>query len=138
MPEKIYLPEHLRETIQAMANQMAPNGERLEVTLTPSRIHEIAIRGGMIRTKESENPEWYQRFTADHPATRTVPRQKKHSDTRIKRKNVHKTLVTMLKVGWTISGYGQKLIAIAEQVKQDWEDEESRYAVMEEDDEVPF
>lgn len=79
------------------------DSNRLDVILVPSRRHEIAIRGGMIRAVQATNPDWYRRLCSDYLKRRKRPRNSRKPDTRLVRKTIRSILCTWIKTGRTRS-----------------------------------
>lgn len=75
------------EMQQMTARMMRRELERrqLRVELAPSRVPEVAARGGMIRVVVERNPRWYRDFCAAYPKNRRRPRRKNKPDTKIRR-----------------------------------------------------
>jgi hypothetical protein len=88
-------------------------GSGLEVILVPLN---PKLRGwnegGCKRVAANRNCDWYRSLCKRHPSSRT--RNKRHHDTRIKRKNVASVLSRLLTVG-TRSKYAPELIRLAQQ-----------------------
>lgn len=128
------MPEELRQVIESMAWQVSPSGERLEVVLIPSDdrcpTHQ---RGRMVRQVTQKNAEWYRDFVNSYEASRSTPRNRRKHDTRIKRKNVYDVLTSMLRRGYATSSYGHKLIELAREEKQRWDDLEAQAELDNED-----
>lgn len=68
-----------QETAALMYDELAHT--HLVVILIPSRIPEIAERGGCIRITEQQNPAWYQALCNAYPSHRTRPRNRKKKTT---------------------------------------------------------
>lgn len=130
------LPDELRDVIQDMLWSL--ECDSLEVILVPSRKGE-----GMIRQVVNQNPEWYRSFCAAHTANRKRPKiRRKHHDTKIKRRNVVRTLARWLSRGVSESLYAEDLLSIARWEKVRQEDQEAAREVFYEDlmeeEVVPF
>lgn len=98
----------LRDMAQVMLWEL--ERERLDVTLAPSRLPEIARRGGKIRIINGTNPAWYRDFCRDYaPSGRTHPRQKKKPDTYIKRRHTLRAL-NELATGRCETEYAHRLL----------------------------
>lgn len=85
----------------------------LEVQLVPCRRR--VNEGGCVRVAVSKNCAWYRRFCAAHPSSRI--RAKAAFDTRIKRRNVLRTLNAMI-AGHSRSKYAAELGRIASKYAQ--------------------
>lgn len=100
----------LRRELERMQAEF--ESTRLEVGLAPLNPGKRGYNeGGCKRVTLSVNAKWYRDFCARHLSSRK--RNKRHPDTRIKRRNVERLLSRLLLVG-SISKYGEELIRIAE------------------------
>jgi hypothetical protein len=79
---------------------------RLEVVLIPSNDPDCAMRGGMIRAVQSQNPRWYSEFCSLYGSSRRRMRAK--FDTKIKRARTLRAL-EMLAEGRNGTEYTQRL-----------------------------
>lgn len=85
---------------------------RLEVALAPLNPKKRGYNeGGCRRVTINVNAKWYRDFCQKHLSSRR--RNKRHADTRIKRRNVERLLSRLLSVG-SRSKYVDELIRIAE------------------------
>lgn len=75
---------------------------KLDVILVPSKNHEIALRGGMIRCVVCQNPQWYSRLCTAHQKRRI--RRSLKADTRIVRRDVIR-LLTRVADGKPVRSY---------------------------------
>lgn len=82
---------------------------RLEVVLAPCK--RPANVGGCVRVAASVNASWYRKFCAAHSSSRT--RRNALPDTRIKRRNVERTLQRLAAGLPSTSKYAPELISIA-------------------------
>jgi crotonobetainyl-CoA:carnitine CoA-transferase CaiB-like acyl-CoA transferase len=64
----------------------------LEVVLVPSRDHDCAMRGGMIRAVQYQNAEWYRAFCAEHESSRKDRTRWAEFKTKIKRQSTRRAL----------------------------------------------
>lgn len=80
----------------------------LEVALVPSR--HFVNEGGCVRVAVSKNAKWYRDFCARHASGRS--RNNRAFDTRIKRRNVVRTLNAILR-GRARSKYVPELLRLA-------------------------
>jgi len=64
----------------------------LEVVLVPSGDAECAMRGGMIRTVQSVNAEWYRKFCAEHESNRKDRLRWSKFKTKVKRQDTRRAL----------------------------------------------
>ena len=78
----------LRPYYQQMLDELESNV--LDVVLLPSRHWECSRRGGMVRTVQGQNADWYRKLCGKYSSSRT--RKNALHDTRIKRANVRSTL----------------------------------------------
>lgn len=92
---------------------------RLTVTLIPSRLPEIAERGGCIRIVESQNPAWYQALCKAYPSKRTRPRRRNKPDTAIKRQQVLKALQHLANGNPPLTEYHNRLLPYIESYSTD-------------------
>ena len=96
----------LRETAQVMAWEL--ESSRLRVGLAPSQIGREWRR--RIRVVEETNPEWYQRFCAEHSdSLRTRPRKRQKADTYIKRAHTLRALYELAS-GQAQTIYAERLL----------------------------
>lgn len=68
----------------------------LEVVLIPSRDHDCAMRGGMIRAAQYQNAEWYRAFCAEHESDRKDRNRWRKFKTKIKRQLTRKALTELI------------------------------------------
>lgn len=94
----------LRDSARIMRHELEQT--RLVVALAPcqrGRQHQ------KIRVAEERNPEWYRRLCAAYPSQRSKPRQRKKSDTCIKRAGALRALREM-ENGRCETEYAQRLL----------------------------
>lgn len=68
----------------------------LEVVLIPSRDHDCALRGGMIRAVQEQNAEWYRKFCGEHESNRKDRLRWSKFKTKIKRANTRRALQELI------------------------------------------
>lgn len=111
------VPIKFRSTVQRMLDEL--EGNRLDVVCTPSIFPEIACRGGMIRTVQSRNTDWYRDYCSGWTSSRKRPRTRKLHDTRIKRRETVYALRGLLGEG-TRSPYANDLLKTAMRWRRLW------------------
>lgn len=80
----------------------------LEVVLIPSRDHDCAMRGGMIRAVQSQNADWYRKFCAEHESDRKDRLRWSKFKTKIKRACTRRALGELI-AGKCESAYARDL-----------------------------
>lgn len=80
----------------------------LEVVLIPSRDHDCAMRGGMIRAAQYQNAEWYRAFCAEHESSRRDRNRWRKFKTKIKRQETRRALRALI-AGKCQTPYAQML-----------------------------
>lgn len=68
----------------------------LEVVLIPSRDHDCAMRGGMIRAVQEQNCEWYRAFCGEHESSRKDRLRWSKFKTKIKRQLTRRALKELI------------------------------------------
>ena len=68
----------------------------LEVVLIPSRDHDCYMRGGMIRTVQYQNCQWYRAFCAEHESQRKDRNRWRKFKTKIKRRWTRRALKELI------------------------------------------
>jgi len=118
--ERTEMPEHLKSVLKFMERDLRLNRLSVCLVAAPEEMHS----GHKVRVADSSNPEWYQRL-----CSRYGSRSKSHRRwrTRIKRRNVLSVLRTMLNKGYTYSPYGEVLCELAQDLMDEWAEEEAEY-----------
>ncbi|MCP5096246.1 MAG: hypothetical protein GY943_11895, partial [Chloroflexi bacterium] len=99
---------------QCIASMMRDELEsrRLDVVLVPCTGH-MRDEGKMRRVAIERNPEWYRQLCSRYPSSRKPrPRQRRHVDTLIKRKNVLRALERLANNGKPRTLYDERLIPV--------------------------
>lgn len=92
--------------LQEMVDEF--NESYLDVVLIPSKDHNTAIDGGMIRVAQNRNPEWYRNLCSNHPKRKQ--RTRKKPQTSIKKEDIISVMKSMIKNGSTKSKYSYYII----------------------------
>jgi predicted GTPase len=80
----------------------------LEVVLIPSRDHDCAMRGGMIRAVQYQNADWYRMFCSEHESQRKDRHKWRKFKTKIKRQWTRRALRELI-AGKCETHYAQML-----------------------------
>lgn len=72
------------------------DAHHLEVVLIPSRDHDCAMRGGMIRAVQEQNCEWYRIFCSQHESQRRDRLKWRKFKTKIKRQSTRRALLELI------------------------------------------
>lgn len=72
------------------------DSHHLEVVLVPSRDHDCALRGGMIRAVQEQNAEWYRKFCSEHESNRKDRLRWSKFKTKIKREQTRNALLELI------------------------------------------
>ncbi|MFA7287379.1 MAG: hypothetical protein WC055_00720 [Melioribacteraceae bacterium] len=75
----------------------------LDVVLIPSKDHNTAMDGGMIRVAQNRNPEWYRNLCSNHPKKKQ--RTRKKPQTSIKKEDIISIIRNLIKTGDSKSKY---------------------------------
>lgn len=68
----------------------------LEVVLIPSRDHDCAMRGGMIRAVQYQNADWYRVFCGEHESQRKDLHKWRKFKTKVKRHSTRRALQELI------------------------------------------
>lgn len=87
-----------RGGLQRLAKQylIELESHSLEVVLIPSKDHDCAMRGGMIRAVQEQNAEWYRTFCGEHGSNRKDRLRWVKFKTKIKRQNTKRALKELI------------------------------------------
>lgn len=80
----------------------------MEVVLIPSRDHDCAMRGGMIRAVQYQNADWYREFCGEHESQRKDRNKWRKFKTKIKRRETRRALRELIDGKWN-TPYAQML-----------------------------
>jgi len=90
----------------------------LEVILIPSRDHDCAMRGGMIRAVQYQNAPWYRAFCAEHESSRKDRMRWSKFKTKIKRQLTRNALRDLI-AGKCETPYAKMLKEFIQRYEQD-------------------
>jgi hypothetical protein len=104
----------LRRAAQKMLMEL--ESSHLEVVLIPSRDHDCAMRGGMIRAVQYQNPAWYRSFCGIKESRRKDILRWRKFKTAIKRRDTIRGLNELIRGGCS-SLYARRLADFIEHQK---------------------